>query len=242
MTHYYCSQFLQILQLLCPGWSGLEEELRSDTTVSRLLRVGSPAWGPSTWMDKVHSSPDIYLFLSLFFKTFWRCSEACGILVPWPGIKPASSAVKARSPNHWTAREVPHLIFKHNSESKLVLRFFRLFMIFSFKLVLSKTVVTGGEAETNFQQPDILKQTWMADLVHPQKGMQLAFLPSSLPPFLLPPLEGHYQQRPVKCSGRKIHVPATKIKCSKMQQTKKIIFEYTLFKVVCIICFSQSYL
>ena len=32
---------------------------------------------------------------------------ACGILVPWPGIEPMSSPVKARSPNHWTAREFP---------------------------------------------------------------------------------------------------------------------------------------
>ena len=30
---------------------------------------------------------------------------ACRMLVPPPGIKPKLSAVKARSPNHWTARE-----------------------------------------------------------------------------------------------------------------------------------------
>ena len=30
---------------------------------------------------------------------------ACGILVPQPGIETAPSAVKALSPNHWTARE-----------------------------------------------------------------------------------------------------------------------------------------
>ena len=29
----------------------------------------------------------------------------CGILVPWPEIKPRSSAAKAPSPNHWTTRE-----------------------------------------------------------------------------------------------------------------------------------------
>ena len=32
---------------------------------------------------------------------------ACGILVPRLGIKPASLAMKARSPTHWTAREFP---------------------------------------------------------------------------------------------------------------------------------------
>ena len=32
---------------------------------------------------------------------------ACGSLVPQPRIKPWPSAVKVRSPNHWTAREIP---------------------------------------------------------------------------------------------------------------------------------------
>ena len=32
---------------------------------------------------------------------------AWGILVPQPGIEPRPSAVKPRSPNHWTAREFP---------------------------------------------------------------------------------------------------------------------------------------
>ena len=30
---------------------------------------------------------------------------ACGILVPWPGIKPAPPAMEVQSPNHWTTRE-----------------------------------------------------------------------------------------------------------------------------------------
>ena len=41
----------------------------------------------------------------LFF--FLRHRALCGILVPRPGIEPAPLAVKARSPNHWTTREVP---------------------------------------------------------------------------------------------------------------------------------------
>ena len=32
---------------------------------------------------------------------------ACGILVPWPGIKPVPPAMEAQSLNHWTDREVP---------------------------------------------------------------------------------------------------------------------------------------
>ena len=42
---------------------------------------------------------------------FWLCHTARGTLVPRPGIEPRSSAVKARSPNHWTAREVPNPFF-----------------------------------------------------------------------------------------------------------------------------------
>ena len=34
---------------------------------------------------------------------------ACGILVPWPGIKPVPPAMEAQSLNHWTTREVPNL-------------------------------------------------------------------------------------------------------------------------------------
>lgn len=32
---------------------------------------------------------------------------ACAILVPWPGIEPASPALEAQCLNHWTTREVP---------------------------------------------------------------------------------------------------------------------------------------
>ena len=34
---------------------------------------------------------------------------ACGILVPRPGIEPGAPAVKALSPNRWTAREFPRV-------------------------------------------------------------------------------------------------------------------------------------
>ena len=46
-----------------------------------------------------------------FFFFFWLCLEACGILVPWPGIEPAPSAVEVWSPNHWTAREFPNKLY-----------------------------------------------------------------------------------------------------------------------------------
>ena len=44
-----------------------------------------------------------------FIHSFMPYHAACGILVPQPGIEPEPLAVKARSSNHWTAREFPGL-------------------------------------------------------------------------------------------------------------------------------------
>ena len=52
-----------------------------------------------------------YLSQNLFFFFFWLHRMACGILVPRTGIEPAPLAVRAQSPNHWTAREFPYLLF-----------------------------------------------------------------------------------------------------------------------------------
>ena len=43
-------------------------------------------------------------FIHLFI---WPCCMVCGILVPWPGIKPRALAVDVQHPNHWTTRELP---------------------------------------------------------------------------------------------------------------------------------------
>ena len=56
------------------------------------------------------------LFVCLFFGL-----TACRILVPRPGIEPVPPAVEARSPNHWTAREVP-LLFRFWSNIKKKIR------------------------------------------------------------------------------------------------------------------------
>ena len=45
-----------------------------------------------------------------FFFFFWLRWKAWEILVPWLGIKSRSLAVRAWSPNHWTAREFPRSI------------------------------------------------------------------------------------------------------------------------------------
>ena len=38
---------------------------------------------------------------------FWPCFMACEILIPWPRTESRSLALKAVSPNNWTAREFP---------------------------------------------------------------------------------------------------------------------------------------
>ena len=45
------------------------------------------------------------LFLNFLLVT------ACRIFIPWPGIEPTPLAVRALSPNQWTTREFPKLIF-----------------------------------------------------------------------------------------------------------------------------------
>ena len=51
------------------------------------------------------------MILFLFIYLFLPHRTACGILVPQPGIGPVPTAVKARSPNHWTAGEFPAFSF-----------------------------------------------------------------------------------------------------------------------------------
>ena len=41
---------------------------------------------------------------------FWPYHVACRILVPWPGLEPASPALEAWSLNHWAAKKVKALV------------------------------------------------------------------------------------------------------------------------------------
>ena len=51
---------------------------------------------------------EFFTFLLLLLLMFWVFGhEACGILAPQPGIKPAPSALEVRSLNPWTSREDP---------------------------------------------------------------------------------------------------------------------------------------
>ena len=44
-----------------------------------------------------------------FFFFFWLCRTAYRILVPQPGMEPATPVVEAQSLIHWTARKVLEL-------------------------------------------------------------------------------------------------------------------------------------
>ena len=47
----------------------------------------------------------VFCFFCCFF-CFWPSCKACGILIPWPGIKPVPPASEVQSLNHWTTRKV----------------------------------------------------------------------------------------------------------------------------------------
>ena len=55
----------------------------------------------------MHPTVTSLIFAFLFFSPLWSHHAACGMLAPQPGTEPGPSAVKVRSPNHWTAREFP---------------------------------------------------------------------------------------------------------------------------------------
>ena len=43
----------------------------------------------------------------ILFFFFWPHYVVCGILAPWPGIKPRPPAEEVQIPNHWTTKEFP---------------------------------------------------------------------------------------------------------------------------------------
>ena len=57
----------------------------------------------------------VYSFSDFFF---WLHHVACGILVPQPETEPMSPAVEVRSPQHWTTREVPQILFHYRLHYK----------------------------------------------------------------------------------------------------------------------------
>ena len=67
--------------------------------------------GQTPWRRTVHRVPPVWgKQTPLFVFCFFGC-VAGGILIPQPGMEPRPSAVKARSPNHWTTREFPRFLY-----------------------------------------------------------------------------------------------------------------------------------
>ena len=65
------------------------------------------------WISLQSLPPSSHSLVKLFvclFLVFWPHHAACGILVPLPRIEPAPPAVKVRSLNHWTTREIPRFL------------------------------------------------------------------------------------------------------------------------------------
>ena len=68
----------------------------------------------ATWQNasRTLTKPLIFSIFKFFlYLFFWLHSTRCGILVRLTRIEPVPSAVKARSPKHWTAREFPNHLF-----------------------------------------------------------------------------------------------------------------------------------
>ena len=69
-----------------------------------------------TWLYAFVKTHRIIIIIILFCPH----SEACGIFIPWLGIRP--SAVKALGPSHWTVREFPktHRIINKNKPHRII--------------------------------------------------------------------------------------------------------------------------
>lgn len=60
------------------------------------------------------------IFLICFIFPFGCATQLSQISAPWPGIESRVIAVRAPSPNHWTAREAPHLLTRQTGLSASV--------------------------------------------------------------------------------------------------------------------------
>ena len=67
-----------------------------------LVATTQDSLGSAKWYRKFG-----VFFLFLSFVCFLAMLHSCGILVPWPGIAPGPSEVRAWSSNHWTKKEFP---------------------------------------------------------------------------------------------------------------------------------------
>ena len=78
--------------------------------ITQLTQIIVSSLNSHYWLQACLVCTNVHLdssFFPSFFFFFLLHLEACGILVPWPGIEPVPPAVEAQSSNHWTTREFP---------------------------------------------------------------------------------------------------------------------------------------
>ena len=89
------------------GWEDpLEKIPLQDSCLENSMDRG--AW----WVIvlEVAESDITELYFFFFFLPHVILVLACGILVPWPGIRPMPHVLQVHSLNHWTTRQVPWFI------------------------------------------------------------------------------------------------------------------------------------
>ena len=106
-------------------------------SVNGIVCVGNSHLFKMQWPVTILSILFIYIsspLPCLFVCLFSPHRSACGILVPWPGIKPLPPAVEGQSPDHWTAREFPSPLFLYVSFSlkNILMPFFEYYYDISF--------------------------------------------------------------------------------------------------------------
>ena len=116
-------------------------------------------WGELKFSLNLSSLPIEASFLFVL----WLCHGACGILVPWPGIKPESSVAKAESLNHCTTREFP--------ESRFLTYLFSCVCVYAHvRLVVSDSLWPHGLQPCQALSMEFPRQEYWSGLPFPPRG------------------------------------------------------------------------
>ena len=114
ILHNYPHHWEQIVNENSLSVLGLHSQL---LTCVRVIWNIITCYTVACWVFAHRVSHSVDLGKSAFFKLSVCGHMACRILVPLPGIEPASPAIEALSLNHWTTREVPRFAFVISSSS-----------------------------------------------------------------------------------------------------------------------------
>ena len=100
-AQYFISQLWELNEMMQGAWQLELAIILELKTKARFLTLTHPQGSVCVWIPRPAHSPPI----------FWPRSMSHGILAPTLGTKLAPPALEARSPNHWTARRVPCVLF-----------------------------------------------------------------------------------------------------------------------------------